>query len=119
MPRTVARNFRCQELVTGATSCKKSVMSPAFLVRTKRSFSSATLYRCISSLRARFAKQVKNKVGYAPTKVEVETCGQGTARGAWVCKIHTYGTLSSNLKVWFSQSPNDGMWYIAAWKVEP
>jgi hypothetical protein len=43
-------------------------------------------------------QQVAKTVGSAPNKVErrfMETCGQHTKRGAWTCKIHTYGYLIS------------------------
>ncbi len=55
-------------------------------------------------------QQVTKTVGSAPNKVEMETCGQQTKRGAWTCKIHTYGSGSNKLRVWFQQSPNDRMW---------
>jgi hypothetical protein len=61
-------------------------------------------------------QQVMKAVGTAPNKVEMETCGQDTKRGAWTCKIHTYGSGSSNkLRVWFQQSPNDRMWRAVSW----
>ena len=62
-------------------------------------------------------QQVMNTVGYRPTKVEMQTCGQQTGAGAWQCKIHTYGLPMSNLTVFFSQSPDDGTWRVSGWKV--
>jgi hypothetical protein len=58
-------------------------------------------------------QQVTKTVGSAPNKVEMETCGQHTKRGAWRCKVHTYG--SGKLRVWFQQSPNDRMWRAVSW----
>jgi hypothetical protein len=60
-------------------------------------------------------QQVTKTVGSAPNKVEMETCGQHTKRGAWTCKIHTYGSGSNKLRVWFQQSPNDRMWRAVDW----
>ena len=60
-------------------------------------------------------QQVTKTVGSAPNKVETETCGQHTKRGAWTCKIHTYGSGSNKLRVWFQQSPNDRMWRAVDW----
>ena len=62
-------------------------------------------------------QQVTKTVGSAPNKVEMETCGQQTKRGAWTCKIHTYGSGSKKLRVWFQQSPNDRMWRAVSWNV--
>jgi hypothetical protein len=62
-------------------------------------------------------QQVTKIVGSAPNKVEMETCGQHTKRGAWTCKIHTYGSGSKKLRVWFQQSPNDRMWRVVTWNV--
>ena len=62
-------------------------------------------------------QQVVNKVGQAPNKVDMETCGQHTKRGAWRCKVHTYGSGSKKLRVWFQQSPNDRMWRAVSWNV--
>ena len=62
-------------------------------------------------------QQVTKTVGSAPNKVEMETCGQHTKRGAWTCKIHTYGSGSKKLRVWFQQSPNDRMWRAVSWNV--
>jgi hypothetical protein len=59
--------------------------------------------------------QVTKTVGHAPSKVEMETCGQHTKRGAWRCKVHTYGSGSNKLRVWFQQSPNDRMWRAVSW----
>ena len=55
-------------------------------------------------------QQVTKTVGSAPNKVEMETCGQHTKRGAWRCKVHTYGSGTNKLRVWFQQSPKDRMW---------
>jgi hypothetical protein len=60
-------------------------------------------------------QQVTKTVGSAPNKVETETCGQHTKRGAWTCKIHTYGSASNKLRVWFQQSPNDRMGRTVDW----
>jgi hypothetical protein len=60
-------------------------------------------------------EQVRKTVGSAPNKVEMETCGQHTKRGAWRCKVHTYGSGSDKLRVWFQQSPNDRMWHVVSW----
>jgi hypothetical protein len=60
-------------------------------------------------------QQVMKTVGTAPNKVDMETCGQHTKRGAWRCKIHTYGSGSNKLRVWFQQSPNDRMWRVVSW----
>jgi hypothetical protein len=60
-------------------------------------------------------QQVTKTVGSAPSKVEMETCGQHTKRGAWRCKVHTYGSGSNKLRVWFQQSPNDRMWRVVSW----
>jgi hypothetical protein len=60
-------------------------------------------------------QQVTKTVGSAPNKVEMETCGQHTKRGAWRCKVHTYGSGSNKLRVWFQQSPNDRMWHVVSW----
>jgi hypothetical protein len=62
-------------------------------------------------------QQVTKTVGSAPNKVEMETCGQQTKRGAWTCKTHTYGSGVNKLRVWFQQSPNDRMWRAVSWKV--
>ena len=62
-------------------------------------------------------QQVTKTVGSAPNKVEIETCGQHTKRGAWTCKIHTYGSGFNRLRVWFQQSPNDRMWRVVTWNV--
>jgi hypothetical protein len=60
-------------------------------------------------------QQVMKTVGQEPNKVDMETCGQHTKRGAWRCKIHTYGSGSNKLRVWFQQSPNDRMWRAVSW----
>jgi hypothetical protein len=62
-------------------------------------------------------QQVTKTVDSAPNKVGMETCGQHTKRGAWTCKIHTYGSGSKKLRVWFQQSPNDRMWRVVTWNV--
>jgi hypothetical protein len=62
-------------------------------------------------------QQVMKTVGTAPNKVEMETCGQQTKRGAWTCKTHTYGSGVNKLRVWFQQSPNDRMWRVVTWNV--
>jgi hypothetical protein len=59
-------------------------------------------------------QQVVNKVGQAPSKVEMETCVE-TWRGT--CKIHTYGSVYGNhLKVVFSQT-DDRVWRADSWRV--
>jgi hypothetical protein len=60
-------------------------------------------------------QQVTKTVGHEPNKVDMETCGQHTKRGAWTCKIHTYGSGSNKLRVWFQQSPNDRMWHVVSY----
>jgi hypothetical protein len=60
-------------------------------------------------------QQVMKTVGTAPNKVDMETCGQHTKRGAWTCKIYTYGSGSKKLRVWFQQSPNDRMWRVVSY----
>ena len=62
-------------------------------------------------------QQVMKTVGTAPNKVEMETCGQQTKRGAWTCKTHTYGSGVNKLRVWFQQSSNDRMWHLVSWNV--
>jgi hypothetical protein len=64
-------------------------------------------------------QQVMKTVGHAPNKVEMEICGRHTKRGAWTCKVHTYGSGIDNLRIWFQQSPNDRMWRVVSWRVYP
>jgi hypothetical protein len=61
-------------------------------------------------------QQVMNAVGYRPTKVEMDTCGQNTGK-PWQCKIHTYGSWQYSLTVYFSQSSYDGTWHTNSWNV--
>jgi hypothetical protein len=63
-------------------------------------------------------QQVMTAVGYRPNKVEMQTCGQNSAGGAWTCKKYTYGNLYDGLVVYFSQSP-DGSWRANNWDVYP
>lgn len=63
-------------------------------------------------------QEVMKKIGYAPNKVEMQTCGQQTTTGAWKCKVHTYGLTFNHLTVYFSQT-DDGMWRAASWNVYP
>jgi hypothetical protein len=44
-------------------------------------------------------QQVTKTVGYRPSKVEMQTCGQQTKQGPWACKKHTYGLPLQNLTV--------------------
>jgi hypothetical protein len=60
-------------------------------------------------------QQVMKTVGQEPNKVDMETCGQHTKRGAWRCKVHTYGSGSNKLRVWFQQSHNDRMWHVVSY----
>ncbi len=62
-------------------------------------------------------QQVIQTIGYRPNKVELETCGQQTSRGAWTCKIHTYGDLYHNLSVTFAEVGD--VWVVNSWHVYP
>jgi hypothetical protein len=63
-------------------------------------------------------QQVMAALGYRPNKVELETCGGDTAKGAWPCKIYTFGGPMSNLRVYFHDNGINN-WSVNGWRVFP
>ena len=60
-------------------------------------------------------QEVIQAVGYRPTKVELQTCGQDTTGGAWSCKIYTFGNMYENLRIYFHEGTRG--WLVNGWSV--
>jgi hypothetical protein len=63
-------------------------------------------------------QQVVQTIGYRPSKVEMQTCGQQSSTGAWRCKIYTFGFVFNNLRIYFAQVVGD-LWVVNNWEVYP
>jgi hypothetical protein len=55
--------------------------------------------------------EVISALGYRPDVVTLETCGQGSRKGPWQCKIYRF----SDLRVLFRDE--DGVWVVNSWFV--
>jgi hypothetical protein len=59
--------------------------------------------------------QVVGALGYTPTAVSLDTCGQKSDSGPWQCKIEMFGgDCSGSLRVYFRKT-KDGVWVVNNW----
>jgi hypothetical protein len=56
-------------------------------------------------------------IGYQPNMVESETCGTNSKRGAWDCRVLTYGNRQNNLTILERRS--GGSWVVNSWSMFP
>lgn len=62
-------------------------------------------------------EQAINAVGYQPNMAELRTCGTASAKGAWQCRVLTFGNQHSNLTILERRS--DEAWLVNSWTVFP
>jgi len=62
-------------------------------------------------------QQVMNALGHQPNMTTVETCGTRSVRGAWQCRVLTFGDRHSNLTVLERRS--NEVWIVNSWSVFP
>jgi hypothetical protein len=62
-------------------------------------------------------QQVINTIGFWPNKGEQRTCGSGTAKGGWSCRVLIYGNFSGGLQIY--EEMDGGQWYVNNWQAYP
>ncbi len=56
-------------------------------------------------------------VGSRPSSVTLETCGQTGTGAPWPCKIFTYGSSASGLRIYFRRQGTS--WTVDQWHMLP